>query len=462
MPKEYEVSGTTYSFPDTFDDAKVKDILMKKGIIKAPAAKAPTTKGPFQRGLQDVVTGAGKELLGQGINLSKLDPFSSASERKAIQGLEPAAKLGPSKLEHAGATGMDIVTLFAPIPGLGELSKAPEGARLVKLLAGAGRDAIDIFIRTYARTADLGTSAKAAGIGGAFSPVIRKASEKLAELVGPKIKGTGKSIYEAELRTGTKPTLQQREEMVERGLKPGAELPIEKHSLPKIQTEIDANKARINTLTKDPQSPYSARTVPIDNLLTPVDQWINRVARVDKPAAAALRRARGTWAKSLGGGSETTVADAQRLKEDLYAVLNSSAYAETAEPGTLTAGKKLAARGLKTGIEKAVPEEPLRDINHVIENDIRLKDTITSAIKRHPSWINDWAVFVLGTGAGEALAGHLGGGTVAVGALARMIARNPRVMSRLAIALNRSGMPDLSEGLSAGMRAGITVGASSK
>jgi hypothetical protein len=111
----------------------------------------------------------------------------------------------------------------------------------------------------------------------------------------------------------------------------------------------------------------------------------------------------------------------------------------------MTAGRKLAARGMKRGIEQAIPEEPIQAINHAIETDIRLKDTINSAIKRHPSWINDWAVFVLGAGAGEAIGGHIGGGAAAIGALTRMVARNPRMMSRLAIALNKSGMTDLSK-----------------
>jgi hypothetical protein len=168
---------------------------------------------------------------------------------------------------------------------------------------------------------------------------------------------------------------------------------------------------------------------------------------VDKGAAKALMQRRAQWARSLGGGPDTTIAAAQALKEDLYAAINSGSYAGTAEPGTLVQGRKLAARGIKKAIEDAVPEQPIRKINHAIETDIRLKDTINSAIKRHPSWINDWAVFVLGAGAGEALGGHIGGGAAAVGALTRMAARNPRIMSRLAIALDRSGNADLAAAL---------------
>lgn len=41
MPREYEVGGTVYEFPDTFDDAKVKDILTRKGVIKPPKVAVP-------------------------------------------------------------------------------------------------------------------------------------------------------------------------------------------------------------------------------------------------------------------------------------------------------------------------------------------------------------------------------------------------------------------------------------
>jgi hypothetical protein len=284
-----------------------------------------------------------------------------------------------------------------------------------------------------------------------LSPLPETAAGKLVglgkKLARPVSKAAAKSIYEAELRPSMKLSLAQRGEAVERGLK--GELPIEKQSIETLQKEIESNRQHIVELTKDPASPYSARTVPVADVLMPVDKWINRVARVDKRAAKALQRARDTWSGSLGGGTDTTIAEAQQLKDDLYAVINSSAYADAAEPGTMTAGRKLAARGMKTAIEKAIPEEPIRAINHAIETDIRLKEAINSAVKRHPRWIDDWAVFVLGAGAGEAIGGMVGGGAgravgggvgVTVGALTRMAARNPRIMSRLAIALNRSGV----------------------
>ncbi len=267
-----------------------------------------------------------------------------------------------------------------------------------------------------------------------LTPLPEMAVKGVAGLGGRLMRGGARSVYEAELRPTSKLSLAQRKEIVGKGLE--KRLPIEAKSIDTLQESITANKATIESLTKDPTSAYSIRTMPTSDLLDPVNKFIARVARVDKAQAKALMSRRNQWINSLGG-KDATVAQAQQLKEDLYAVINSGAYADTAEPGTMVAGRKLAARGIKTGIEQAIPEEPIRAINHAIETDIRLKDSITRAIKTHPSWINDWAVFVLGAGAGELAGGHLGGGAAAIGALTRMAARNPRIMSRLAIALDQ-------------------------
>src|SRR5579872_376153 len=55
MPKDYQVNGTTYSFPDSYDDEKVKGILTKQGIIKPP----PTQNPEMGFGQRMVQTGVG-------------------------------------------------------------------------------------------------------------------------------------------------------------------------------------------------------------------------------------------------------------------------------------------------------------------------------------------------------------------------------------------------------------------
>jgi len=269
----------------------------------------------------------------------------------------------------------------------------------------------------------------------------------LPGLVGKGITATAKattklapSMYEVALRPGSKASLAQRRAMIARGLKPGEELPISESSIPKLEAEITRNKATIDTLTKtDPV--YSTRTVPIDVVLSPIDDWITKVRPASVQMAKQLSKAKEQWSRTLGypGKTSATIAEVQKLKESLYAITSQSAYAEMADVSGAVKGRKVAASGLKEAIESAIPEEPIKAINRAIENDIRLKQAITKTVKVHPSWINDWAVFVLGTGAGEMFAGHVGGAAAAIGALTRMAARNPHIMSRLAIALNKTG-----------------------
>ena len=414
QPRIVEFEGSKHEFPGDATDDEIRKAL--SGSNGSPPSK--TKSKPSQ--------GIGQKIL----DFRKQHPYivAGASLLPGLSGLDPDVGKGVAKTvasdlygltEYAGPVGMAAHGL-AEVTGLGK-----------KIRAGTERKTPGEKVGGYATTA-AEMLMPIPGVGEAEAP---KTIEKAA-----------RSVYETELRPSTKISLAQRKEMVTRGLKSG--LPIEEKSLKPLETAIESNKAKIEQLTKDPASPYSGRSVPVADLLIPIDKFIARVARVDAPQAKTLTRARATWVKSLGGGADTTIADAQKLKEDLYAVINSSAYGETAEPGTMTAGRKLAARGMKTGIERAIPEEPIQAINHAIENDIRLKDSINAAIKKHPSWINDWAVFVLGSGAAEAVRGLATGSAVeggvgaatAIGALTRMAARNPRIMSRLAIALDKSGV----------------------
>jgi hypothetical protein len=388
--------------------------------------------GPIP-GEKSILSAVPEALQGAGAGLINTLTIGGKLLPESQQGLRKPPDTWAGKLGYGAEQGAEF---FAPIPGAGKL-KLMKGAagRIARIGAEAGKSGV------------IGGAQTGSAKGAAESAALGAAGGALAEGFSA-VKGkVAKSLYETELRPGKKPTLTQRGEMVDRGLKPGAELPIEAKSIPKLETEIGKNKSTIDYVTKDPASPFSFRSVPVKDLLAPVDDYIKRVTRVDSALAKTLAKKRADWAKALGGGTDATVNDAQRLKEDLYAVINSSAYAEAAEPGVVTAGRKLAARGMKKGIEKVIPDMPVREINHVIETDLRLKDAITSAVKSHPSWINDWAVFVLGSGAGELLGGaggvggHAVGGAIAIGALARMVARNPKAMSRLAIALQRSGVP---------------------
>src|SRR5690348_13219924 len=60
MAKEYEVSGTTYEFPDDFSDEKVQQILTQQGIIKSTEAGFGHN---LMEGAKGFAKGLGRDLL---------------------------------------------------------------------------------------------------------------------------------------------------------------------------------------------------------------------------------------------------------------------------------------------------------------------------------------------------------------------------------------------------------------
>jgi hypothetical protein len=469
MPDEFDqYKSTPAAGGDEFEQYKAKPASAT--VALSTGQKVLETGKAMGSAAISAVTGAAKGAGHTLLNLSDMQsvilggpiidrifPEQSKAKKATRETIDKA--LEPGEKEKATYLAEQFAEFFIPIGG-GEVKAAATAPRWIKMLVGAGRDALDIGLKTFVQTKDPEAALKAAGVAGSVGAGARVAGEVL-----PK---AGKAAYEAALRPAVNVSLANREGMVERGLKE-LHLPVQAASLDKIEPEIERNKDLIASLTKDPGSPYSARTIPIDTALNPVDKWIKRVARVDKTAANSLQAARDRWAESLGykaptpasqtstgllnasgqpimktvpatrGVTDVSVADMQRLKEDLYKIIHDPAYAAGAEPAPMVAGRKLAARGLKRGIENTIPEAPIKAINDTMSTDIRLKKAIDSALRRRPSWINDWALFVLGSAGGEILAGHLGGGVAAIGALTRMAARNPVIMSRLAIALERSG-----------------------
>jgi hypothetical protein len=59
-----------------------------------------------------------------------------------------------------------------------------------------------------------------------------------------------------------------------------------------------------------------------------VDEFIEQVRRADPELGESLVKKRAHWAKQLGApGADTTVQQAQQLKEDHYEIISSSAIA---------------------------------------------------------------------------------------------------------------------------------------
>jgi hypothetical protein len=400
----------------------------------------------------------------------------------------------PSTAGQLGFRGEQMAEYFLPIAP--EIKGATKLARAARIAREGARGGVIGGMQTG--TGEGATIGGVLGAGGA-------ALGETAQILAPKLYEKALGYLPKKMR------FRQREELVERGLKPGQEIPVTKPELqpggrevvPRLDEEVARHKATIDQLTKS-HPVYSQRTLDIRRVLKPVDDYIKRLARVDKRAAGGLARRRLEWAKELGyvpatpatpakqvatglldakgnpimrtipgkpgtpAVTTTTVETVQRLKEVFREAIPESARgAHPAQPlaeSAQTAGRKLAERGMKRSIEKAIPEKAIQEINHVIETDLRLKEAIINAVKRKPGWLAEAAPFIVGGGSVGVLNlldaekhPHMTDAAriaAAAGFLTSLITRTPGGLSRLAIVLQRSGvaMPKLLPGAAAAAR----------
>lgn len=444
--------------------ADFQTFLSRVKPTEKPAEKKPPGLGEsiLQAG-SDVLEGIGSGVLSTVVHGGDIVRRGLGMKRviqePGVQALIRPPESTAGKIGRAGEQGAEF---FLPIPGGGKL-KALRGAGGV--LARTGAEALRAGAVTGAQTGSGSSAALGAGAGAAGG-LVGEAAQRYV----PKI---AQSLYKGAIRPG-KMGLPQQAAAVGKGVK--AELPVAEASLDPLQTEITRFKSQIHGITRDPV--YGQRTVPIDSILDPVDKYIARIRPGDRAGADALQAVRDEWATSLGyqpatpaksitspilapGGHPivhtipgtpaqtlATLEDAQVLKESLATSLKSTSYAPGAEPGSKVVGRKVAEHSLKQTVEKVVPEEPIQAINHVISTDINLKKSITQALLHHPTWMRDWGSFILGTAMAHAAGSALGaseglalGGATATGLLIRAAARSPTVMSRLAIALDKAGVP---------------------
>jgi hypothetical protein len=132
--------------------------------------------------------------------------------------------------------------------------------------------------------------------------------------------------------------------------------------------------------------------------------------------------------------SQIPVEQAQAIKQGTYQQLKKK-YGQIG-PASVEAQKALA-RGIKEELETQFPE--IHDLNARESSLIGLDKSLDRAVNR----IENWEQFGIGTpimaGAAKAVTGSTGVGAVA-GVMAAVL-RNPMLKSKIAIALNRQGVP---------------------
>ena len=128
-------------------------------------------------------------------------------------------------------------------------------------------------------------------------------------------------------------------------------------------------------------------------------------------------------------------ADAQAMKQGTYQQLKGKAYGEL-KSASIEAQKALA-RGLKEELENAFPE--LHDTNQALGKAYDLQPILEKAIQRGANHQIMGIGTPIVTGATKAVTGSTGAAGVA--GVLKAVIHNPVVKSKLAISLNRSGVP---------------------
>lgn len=278
--------------------------------------------------------------------------------------------------------------------------------------------------------------------------LLGKGSQKLAGKMS-------EHMYEKSLGIPGNVPLEMRKEMVKRGLDPNRPLPVSKLSLAKLWTESTGLKKVVEQITKDPNSPYAQRTVPVAPLLQAADEYIADLQNVDPSKAKRIKRLRAAWESTLTGRTPArgvsvqqfgkarvppyaTVAEAQKLKELLDREMADSLFSEEVKTQGGPRAMKPAAGAIKEAVEKAVPEQPLRAMNAAISRDIYLKKSILGALKKNPGFLDRWTTSLGVLGLEEMAAGRMETGIMAtVSAAVRLATSNPKILSHLAVELSK-------------------------
>jgi hypothetical protein len=250
MPtKEYQVGGTTYEFPDSFSDEKVRDTLISKGVIKGMAPKSdkgtvgeppgirpgssmglleraytgvsrltgtPESSAPrsVARGVDELVSG-----FGAGGATTGVGAYDAARKVPKVDKVLPPPSPYVRSLTEAHGLGKytkpieQAAEYLIPIPGLGE---AKAGKGLLNLGGRMVDSALSAAPVAMAQSGgDLKKTEGAMAVAAA-SPVIGKVVEKISA----PLKNAAQKIYESVLAgPGAKPSTVEKSasELISRG-----------------------------------------------------------------------------------------------------------------------------------------------------------------------------------------------------------------------------------------------------
>lgn len=273
---------------------------------------------------------------------------------------------------------------------------------------------------------------QAAEMAGTPAPAAVRAAqglEPLESMVPQSVKNVAQKLYQSALKPSTTLGAAKTAQVVNTGLENA--IPVSKSGLEKLGGLIDdVNQKIAGEIATNPNAPINKFKV-ASRLADTAQKFSNQVS----PTADlnAISEVGNDFLETQPGNIRAI--DAQALKQGTYQQLKGRAYGEL--KGATIEAQKALARGLKEELVTQFPE--LANLNAKDSQFLQLDDVLEKSVGR----IGNHQLIGIGTpiagGAAKAVTGS-NAAAATIGAVKGVI-DNPIVKSRLAIALNRAGVP---------------------
>lgn len=287
--------------------------------------------------------------------------------------------------------------------------------------------AADSFLKgDYAKGAGASTGM---GLALAAPEVLKGAGDLLNPAIKDAAQAKAADMYQSALKPSTTLSPTKAESAISTGLAKG--IPVSEDGVAKLSGLIDDLNSKIKaTVAANP-------TVPINKfqVASRLSDTADRFSRQVNPEADldAISDAGNEFLRNQPG--EIPAADAQALKTGTYQQLKGKSFGEL-KTASIEAQKALA-RGLKEELNTAFPE--LSGLNAQESRLFDLQPLLEKAVARN----SNHQLIGIGTPAAAA-AGRMvtgSGAGAGVAAVLKAVVDDPMIKSRLAIALNRAGVP---------------------
>lgn len=187
MPKEYEVGGTVYEFPDHYSDGQVQQILAKQGVIKSqPQAPQHWSQrlglsNPIASGVVDAAEGAVSGLAGTVYQGGDMIRRGLGMDRIINQPDVQQAMSTPDSLAGRAGHFLEQAAEYAVPAGIA--TRATKGAGLVARMAGQGAaSGATALVQSGGNPVAAGTAMVLGSAGPAIGPAAQAVTARIGKV----------------------------------------------------------------------------------------------------------------------------------------------------------------------------------------------------------------------------------------------------------------------------------------